>query len=304
MSTLIKTKGLIVAPLTPMHPDGSVFYERIAEQADLFQRNGLVGVFICGTTGESLSLSIAERKQIAETWMTVINPSLRCIVHVGHNGFDCSKELAQHAESIGAQAIAAFPPVYYKPATLEALTTWFKALAVTTALPIYYYNIPTMTGVNYSMRDFLEMLDDLDNLAGIKFTHEDLFDFGRCLDFQPGKYDILFGRDEILLSALALGAQGAVGGLYNFAAPLFYGVIDAFNNGELRTAQALQQKARELANIYFKYGRSIATAKAMMKIAGLDCGPARLPIKEVTEQQYAHMKTELESVGFLDYCMA
>ena len=270
----------------------------------MFQRNGLVGVFICGTTGESLSLSVAERKQIAETWMQVKNPSLRCIVHVGHNCFDCSKELAQHAQSIGAQAIAAFPPVYYKPSTMDSLTHWFKALAVATELPIYYYNIPSMTGVNFPMRDFLEKLDDLDNLAGVKYTHEDLYDFGRCLDFKPEKYDILFGRDEMLLSALALGARGAVGGLYNFAAPLFYRIIDAFNNGEPRTAQAFQQKARELANIYFKYGGSIATVKAMMKIAGLDCGPVRLPIKKVTEQQYARMKTELESVGFLDYCMA
>lgn len=303
MKNFVKTRGLIVAPLTPMNSGGSIHYEKVAEQAELFRRNNIVGVFICGTTGESMSLTIEERQRMAEVWKEVIDPNLKLIVHVGHDCLTYAKTLSHHAESIGADAVAALAPIFYKPNSLDALTHWFSDLASCTNLPFYYYNIPSVTGVNMPVREFLEKMQHLPNLAGVKFTHENLFDFGRCLECANGEYDILFGRDEMLLCGLALGATGAVGSFYNFAAPLFCRIIDAFNAGDLSHAQKLQGTARQLARIYFDHGATIATAKAMMKIAGLDCGPVRLPILELSSGQINSLEDELEKIHFENFCM-
>ncbi len=303
MINYAKTHGLIVAPLTPMTSDGAVNYDRIGEQAELFHRNKIVGVFICGTTGESMSLTLDERKQIADEWRNVINPKLKLIVHVGHDCLEYSKQLARHAESIKADAVAALAPIFYKPTSLDSLTKWFADLAASTSLPIYYYNIPSVTGVNVPVREFLEKLQHLPNLAGVKFTHENLFDYGRCLEFADGEFDVLFGRDEMLLSGLALGGTGAVGSFYNFAAPLFYQIIGAYYAGDMRQAQKLQSKARQLARIYFDHGATLATAKAMMKVAGLDCGPVRLPLLELSSDQLKSLTNELEKIQFQEFCM-
>src|SRR3569833_2624906 len=115
--------------------------------------------------------------------------------------------------------------------------------AVVSDMPFYYYHIPVLTGVGFDMYDLLKAVDGkVPNFAGVKYTHEDFMDFLSCMHFQNGKYDMLWGRDENMLSALVLGTKGAVGSTFNYAAPLYYDLIDAFNNGDLKKAQQLQQQ--------------------------------------------------------------
>jgi len=126
----------------------------------------------------------------------------------------------------------------------------------------------------------------LPNFAGIKFTHEDFMDFFSCLNFGNGKYDLLWGRDECLLSALVLGCRGAVGSTYNYAAPLYYALIRAFNNGDPDEARKLQLKSIDMIRLLGKYG-GMATGKAYMKYIGMDCGKFRSPVYNMTESMYS-----------------
>ncbi|HEY1023232.1 MAG TPA: dihydrodipicolinate synthase family protein, partial [Flavisolibacter sp.] len=141
----------------------------------------------------------------------------------------------------------------------------------------------------------------ISNFAGIKYTHEDFMDFLSCLHFMDGKYDMLWGRDENMLSALVLGTKGAVGSTFNYAAPLYYDLIDAFNRGDLKKAQGLQQRSIDMIRLLGKYG-GIATGKAYMKLLGLDCGKFRLPVQNMADEQFAQFRQDVERLSFESFC--
>ncbi len=296
-------KGLIAAPFTPMHPDGSVVLDAIAGYPQLLAANGCAGGFVNGTTGESLSLTVAERQQIAERWVAAAPKSFRVIVHVGHPCLADCKTLAAHAQEIGARAIGMMAPSFFKPATTaDLVASCAEVAAAAPALPFYYYHIPSMTGVQFPVYDFLTAAADrIPTLAGVKYTYEDLADLGRCIDLDGGRFNLLFGRDEALLAGLAVGAQGAVGTSYNFAAPLFRRIIEAFEAGNLAAAQREQGRAREMIATLHRHG-GLPAFKAVMKMIGLDCGPVRLPLRTLTDDEAAALRADLDAIGFFDYC--
>lgn len=294
--------GLIAAPHTPFRPDGAVAFDVIARQAQLLAHNRVAGAFICGTTGEGPSLTSEERRQIAEAWIAARPEGLSVIVHVGHLCLAEARALATHAQRIGADAIATVAPSFFKPAGQNELVAWCAQVAAAAPqLPFYYYTIPSMTGVSLSAADFLATAEStIPNLAGIKFTFENLMDFQRATAHAAGKFNVLFGRDEILLAGLGLGAKGAVGSTYNFAAPLYHRIIDAFNRGDLETARRAQMNAVEFISVLDRHG-GLAAGKSVMKLLGLDCGPVRLPIRALTKNDEASLRAGLEKIGFFDY---
>lgn len=295
--------GLIAAPHTPFRPDGSVALDVIARQARLLAHNRVAGAFICGTTGEGPTLTSAERRQIAEAWIAARQPGLAVIVHVGHLSLGEARALAAHAQDIGADAIATVAPSFFKPGSQAELVGWCAQLAAAAPkLPFYYYTIPSMTGVTLSAADFLAAAEaQIPNLAGIKFTFENLMDFSRATTHAGGKFNILFGRDEILLAGLSLGATGAVGSTYNYAAPLYHRIIDAFNRGDLASARRDQSRAIEFIGALDRHGGLVA-GKVAMKLIGLDCGPVRLPLRAASAADEAALRAAFEKVGFFDYC--
>ena len=294
--------GLIAAPHTPFHPHGNVRYETIERQAQLLSNNGVSGAFICGTTGEGASLTTEERMRVAERWREVQPEGFVTVVHVGHTSLGEASALARHAQEIGADAMAAVPPFYYKPPTVDALVAACAEIAAAAPqTPFYYYHIPGMTGVHFSMRAFLEAAADrIPTLAGIKYSDGDLMDFGRCADFDGGRFTMLFGSDEILLSALVAGASGAVGSTYNYASRLYLRVMDAYANGDMKTAEREQAKSREMVRIAFRYG-GMATGKAMMSLVGVDCGGLRPPLQSLTQGEVASLKRDLDEIGFFEF---
>ncbi|MBN1542058.1 dihydrodipicolinate synthase family protein, partial [candidate division KSB1 bacterium] len=130
-----------------------------------------------------------------------------------------------------------------------------------------------------------------------------LMDLGDCLTFRDGRYDILFGRDEMLLAGLAIGVKGAIGTFYNFAAPVFNRLIDAFQNGDLAQAQKMQEIARRIVAVFFRHQGSLGAAKEMMRLTGIDCGPVRLPLRSLDTQTAQALETELRQSGLLEYWM-
>jgi len=296
--------GLIAAPPTAMRADGGIELDTIERQAQALVAGGVRGAFVCGTTGESMSLTTAERLRVAERWCEVAPEGFAVIVHAGHTCLADSREIAAHAQKIGARAIAAMPPFFFRPDDVETLVAvGAEVAAAAPGLPFYYYHIPSMTGVYLKMADYLPAAASrTPTLAGMKFTYEDLMDYGRCVALEGGRFNMLFGRDEILLSALVLGARGAVGTTYNLAAPLYLRVMDAFERGDLDAARAAQNQAAEFVTVLVRFGVIEAT-KAAMKLTGVDCGPVRPPLRPVESERLEKLREALDAVGFFDFCI-
>lgn len=295
--------GLIAAPFTPFGAKGQLKLGVIPKIVKFYEATGVSGAFVCGTTGEGASMSNEERCLVAEAWRNAIKKdSMKLIVHVGHNSQSDACALAAHAEKIGADAIAAIAPSFFRPDSIDALVKWCEPIAAAAPkTPFYYYHMPSMTGVCFPMVDFLPVAAKrIRTFGGIKFTYENIMDYGLTLAAAGDKYDILFGRDEILLSALALGAKGAVGSTYNYASALYNRVIAAFEAGDMKKASAIQLESMHFIQAFCKYGGMNAN-KAILGLLGMECGPVRSPMTPVTAEKVAAMKADLEKLGFFEY---
>lgn len=294
--------GLVAAAHTPFKADGALNLAAIEKQAAHFLKNRVKVAFIGGSTGESHSLNVDERRQLAQRWMTVTRGTkMEVIVHVGSNCLVDAKALAAHAQKLGARAVSALTPSYFKPRTVATLVDCCAEIASSAPdLPFYFYDIPVLTGVSLSMPEFLEQgRERIPNLRGIKWTNPDLYSYQLCRNIS-GTFDLPWGNDEYLLAALALGAQGAVGSTYCFAAPIYHRLWKAFEAGDLDTARKEQYRSALLVKTLVPYGY-MGAAKATMKMLGVDVGPARLPNTNLTGEQFASLRNDLEQLGFFEW---
>lgn len=294
-----KYEGLVAAPFTPMDKNGNLNTAIIPEYYDFLGKNGVTGAFINGTTGEGPSLTQKEKQFQAHQWAACLKAGgkMRIINLVGGTSYQECIENAIFSRDEGLSAIAVIAPYYFKPAGAAQLAEFVTRVGESVPdMPVYFYHIPVLTGVNIQMAGFLEKISVmLPNFAGIKYTHEDLMDFLSCLNYKNGKYDLLWGRDECLLSALVTGCRGAVGSTYNYAAPLYHALMRAFNQGDLDEARRFQQLSVDLVNILEKYG-GIATGKAFMKYAGIDCGKYRSPVKNLDDDLYSNFVSDVRNL--------
>jgi len=295
--------GFIAPPSTPMADDGSLRLDVVEAQAAALTANDVKGAFICGTTGEGVSLSVEERMAVAGRWREVAPRNFRLIVHVGALGLPDVQTLASHAAEIGADAVGTLPPLYFKPETVDILLTWCGAVAsAAEPLPVYYYHMPGVTGVELPLSELLAADAARGSiLAGAKFTYEDLMDFRLCTEIAGGRYELFFGRDQMLLGALATGAKQAIGSTYNFAVPLYHRMIDAWSRGDTDAARAEQTRSAEMIGIIHRHG-GVAAMKAVMALVGVDCGPVRPPLRPLTDEQIDALAADLDAAGFADYC--
>jgi len=298
-------QGLIAAPFTPMKKDGSVNPDLIPEYYRFLKHNKVTGAFICGSTGEGVSMTSEEKKSVIKAWgdATKGDKDFQVMTLVGGTSIADGKDIARYAQQCGLYGVSFTAPFYFKPANVEMLAACCKEIAEAVPdMPFYYYHIPVLNGVGFPMIDLLKNVDGkISNFAGIKYTHEDFMDFLSCLHFQNGKYDMLWGRDENMLSAWAVGSKGAVGSTFNYAAPLYYHLIDAFNQNDLKKAQSLQQQSIDMITLLGKYG-GIATGKAYMKVVGIDCGEFRLPVKNMNAGQFEMFKKDVAQLNFSSFC--
>ena len=300
-----KIYGLIDAPFTPLDKQGNVNLDPIPEYAALLARNGLKGVFINGSSGEGYLLTEDERKQLAEAWVKAAPEGFKVIVHVGSTCVRSSRELARHAERIGAWGIGAMATPFPRIGRVEELVAYCGEIAAgAPSLPFYYYHIPAFNNAYLSMLDFLKAADGrIPNLAGIKYTFESLYEYNRCRRYRNGKFDILHGQDETILPCLAMGgAQGGIGGTTNYNGRVLTGIIDAWNRGDLEQARELQEYAQDVIDVICRYRGNIVGGKRIMKLIGLDLGPNRTPFQNMTDEEEAKMRQELEELDFFTRC--
>ncbi|SFC51995.1 N-acetylneuraminate lyase [Parapedobacter composti] len=298
---MAKINGLIAATFSTFHADGSVDFNGIPTLVDKLVDDGLKGVFICGTNGEGPNLTVEERMAVAEAYIKAAQGRLLVLVHVGHTSVADARRLAFHAEQIGADAISAVAGFYFKPGSVGNLVACMAAIASAAPnTPFYYYHIPALTGVGMDMVEFLRLGESqIPNLAGIKYTASTLHEYQACLNYGDGKFDVLFGYDELLLSALAVGAKGAIGSTYTFAAPLYKEVIKAYNACDMATAQRLQLRLVDMIRAFVKYP-PIPAQRAIMGMLGYELGRCRLPLEPLSVEQTDKLKNELDAISFFE----
>ena len=300
-----KIKGLIDAPFTPFHEDGSLNLAPIPEYAALLARNGLKGVFINGSSGEGYMLTEEERMQLAEAWMAAVPEDFKVIVHVGSTSVMSSRRLAEHAQKIGAWGSGAMATPFPKIGSIEQLCRYCEEIAsAAPELPFYYYHIPAFNGAFLSMYDFLKAVDGrIPNFAGIKYTFESLYEYNRCRRYQNGKFDMLHGQDETILPCLAMGgAQGGIGGTTNYNGRCLTGILEAWKKGDLEKARQLQDFAQDVIDVICNFRGNIVGGKRIMKLIGLDLGPNRVPFMSVTEEEEQELRRQLEAIDFFSHC--
>jgi len=296
---LTKFEGLVAAPFTPMDSKGYLNPDIIEIYYDFLEKNDIAGAFINGSTGEGPSLTQKEKHIQAERWAECHNRkgTVRIINLIGGTSWQECIENALFSFESGISAVAIIAPYYFKPSNEEQLAEYCAIIGESVPdMPVYFYHIPVLTGVSVSMIGFLEKISSmLPNFAGIKFTHEDIMDFSLCLNFKEGFYDMLWGRDECLLSALVLGCRGAVGSTYNYAAPLYHKMIEAFDSGNIEEARRLQRLSVDMISLLGKYG-GMATGKAFMRYSGLECGDFRSPVQNMPSGSYDNFVKDVKSL--------
>lgn len=297
-----KTKGLIAAPFTGMDLDGKINVKNVSSYADHLKKIGVKGVFVAGTTGEGMLMTDSERLEVIEAWISQKSDNFRIIAHAGSTSITSAKLLASESARLGAEAIAIMGPPFFATKGVNELVDFSKDVALSAPeLPFYYYHIPVLSKVDFPMSKYLNKAKSkIPNLAGIKFTDNNFREMSMCISMDSGKWDILNGYDELLLAGLSFGAVGAVGSTYNFMAPLYYGIINDFTNGNIEKAREKQQKSIEVINILIKYKGVLVSGKALMGLIGIECGPCRKPLENLTAKETQKLEGELSDLGFFE----
>lgn len=290
--------GLTAAVHTPMHADGSLWLEQIEPLVAHLADIDVSALYVCGSTGESASLTSSERKKVAEAFASVAAGRFPVAVQVGHNCLQESCELAAHAQRIGVAAISATAPSYFKPDNGDILLECLAMIANSAPeLPFYYYHIPTLVDVRVDIPTLLKRAQSrVPSFRGVKFTSAAIWEYQACVGVDQGYFDCLFGLDEMLLPALSVGARGAIGSTYNFAAPVYHQLIAAFARGDLQEARLMQDRAIRMIRTLTQHG-GMPAIKATMKLVGIDCGPTRLPLARLSTDAIGQLERDMSDVG-------
>lgn len=307
-----KITDSMIAVYTPMKEPSSVGLVAeldlsiIPAYAQFLRARNITNVLPAGSNGESLSLSVAERKSLAEAWAAAAKPlGLKVYMHVGSESLSESIELAQHsAKTDGITGIIAMAPVYFKP-TVETLVDFLAAIAGgAPTLPFWFYHFPDDTNVLPGQAHaFLELADSsgkIPNLMGIKFTDYNLMDFQLCMEVGAGKYNMLYGRDEQALGALLLGADAAVSSTIGYS-PTLRNAVQLWKAGKQPEAIEQQTRNAKLCSFFGTYeSQAMNVQKNIMAMVGMPVGPSRLPKTDIDAAAAAKLESQLRALSLLD----
>jgi len=287
--------GLIAPVINALTPEGKLNLPIIDQYADLLEKNKVTGAFVCGTAGEGTSLTLSERKQVVAKWVEASKGRIRIIAHIGTNCLEDAKELARHAQEVKADAVALVAPHYIRPESVEALVDFTAEVAKAAhEIPFFYYHFPDITNVRFTAISYLRLASKkIPNLQGIKFTHHDFHDFGLCVEYDGGKYDILNGYENVVLAGLSVGTPGSIGITFSLVGPHYAKIFKAWEDGDIKLARKENSKGVAFYSVLQKYG-VIRAHKALLKIKGLDLGPVRLPLVDLTQPEIANMLQDLK----------
>lgn len=297
---------ILCAAFTPMFKDGTVNHTRVPDLFNHTVGTGVNGIFLNGTTGECMSLSLRERLHLVEDWTKARNANkgapFRIVVHVGSTNLFEAASMAEHAQDQGADGFAMVPTFYFRPDTLQDLIDQCEYIAAAAPhIPFYFYNIPSLTGVNFPLLDFLELAARrIPNFGGIKNSHTNLVDYQHCLHFSKGRYALYWGTDEAFMMLHAGGNRHYVGSTYNYMNSMYLKMIDADDHGDTATVLRLEEEADTIYKIILAHNNIIA-GKEIMRFIGVDCGPVRRPLAPLTEAGSERLYQKLKSTTLFQY---
>ena len=293
--------GIIPALLTPFDAAGEVNPAALRELIEFHIAQGVAGEFVCGWSGEGMLLSEAERRLVAETAIAGARGRVPVIVHTGALTTAEAVRLSAHAGAAGADAISVKLPMIYSVGP-AGIRQHYRAIAAATTLPLYVYNEPGSASDPFTPAAFRDLCADIPTLAGMKFTSRDLFQMRQFLDLEVDgrRPNVLSGLEELLVGALAMGAHGSVGLIYNLLPRLGVDIYDAFQRGDVEEAQALQVRSNRVLNVWYAFEKAggLSVFKAMLKRIGIECGAGRPPHAPLTGAQFEELTEALDAAGF------
>ncbi|CAE7620483.1 npl-a [Symbiodinium natans] len=298
-------KEMVAAVFSPLSAKGSAGDLAIVPRyADMLVSKNVTSVLVAGTTGESLSLNVQERKNLGDAWAaTAKTHGMKVYIHVGAESVVDTIALAQHAAlTAGVAGLVCQTPTFFKP-SVETLHDYLVEVGRKVPhLPLWYYHFPDKSGVLSGQAHLLlEMIHErkeIPNFAGIKFTDVNLMDFQLCQMVGGGAYNMLYGRDEQYLAAAALGADAPISSTVQFS-PWLREVFRLTKLGKLWEAQGPQQAVAKLCSTFSAFEGSANVQKAVMQMV-LPVGPSRLPYRDLSEGEASTLERDLRAEKLLD----
>lgn len=291
MSKIEKYQGVIPAFYACYDDEGNVSPERTRSLARHLLEKGVKGLYVGGSSGECIYQGVTERKAVLENVMAEVGGKLTIIAHVACNNTADSQELARHAESLGVDAIAAIPPIYFHLPPYGIAEYWNDISAAAPNTDFIIYNIPQLAGVALTPALLDEMRKN-PRVIGVKNSSMPTQDIQMWKDQGGEDFVVMNGPDEQFISGLAMGATGGIGGTYAVMPELFLKARELFYAGKVGEAAAVQN---EICRIIYKmceaHGNLYAVMKAMLKKQGVDCGGVRKPLPALAEGDAAVVET-------------
>ncbi len=279
-------KGVFPALLTPFTFDDKINEKALKALIKFNLEKGVNGFYVCGSTAEAFLLTLEERKQILEIVKETVNEKAAIIAHIGCISTSQAVDLAKHAEKLKIDAISSVAPFYFK-FSFEEIMGYYDTITKQVDLPMLIYNFPGMSGVCFTEENIEEFMKN-ERIIGIKHTSNDFFMLERIKNNFKNKI-IYNGFDEMFLAGLAMGADGGIGSTYNFMAEKFLLIKNYFDNGEIKSAQSIQNDANTIIKELIKMG-VIPGIKEILNLLGFDFGYCRKPFKKVTAEESLVLK--------------
>ena len=283
MRDISKYRGIFPAFYACYEPDGSVSPARTRALANYLLKKGVKGLYVGGSSGECIYQNVAERKLVLENVMDEVGDKLTVIAHVACNNTADSQELAAHAQSLGVDAIASIPPIYFHLKPHGIAEYWNDISAAAPDTDFFIYNIPQLAGVALTQELLAEMLKN-PRVIGVKNSSMPTQDIELWEETGGEDFIVMNGPDEQLISGLAMGATGGIGGTYAVMPELYMKIMELYEAGDMKTAAVIQRRVCHIIYVMCSaYGNLYAVMKEILRMRGLDIGGVRKPLPAIID---------------------
>lgn len=289
--------GAGVAIVTPMNEDFTVNYEKLEQLVDEQVAGGTDAIIICGTTGESSTLTHEEHLECIRVAIARTNKRIPVIAGTGSNCTETAVYLSKEAEAYGADGVLLVTP-YYNKATQKGLVAHFGAIAKAIDIPIVLYNIQSRTGCNILPQTIKEMSDIYDNIVAVKEASGNISQVADIAQLTEGKLDIYSGNDDQIVPVLSLGGKGVISVLSNIAPRQTHEIVASYLAGDVQKSCRMQLEALPLIHALFSEVNPIPV-KAALNMLGKEVGPLRAPLTVMEPAHQEVLRREMEAYGLL-----
>lgn len=290
-------KGAGVAIVTPMHEDGTVNYEQFAKLLEFQIANKTDAIIVCGTTGESSTLTHEEHLDVIRYCTEIVAGRIPVIAGTGSNCTETAIYLSTEAEKMGVDGLLLVSP-YYNKATQNGLYAHFKAVADSVKVPCLLYNVPSRTGCNILPETVVRLCRDVENIVGVKEASGNISQIAHLAAIADGCVDIYSGNDDQIVPIMSLGGLGVISVLSNVAPAQTHEICQSYLDGNAKESCRLQLKALELCNALFCEVNPIPVKKAL-NLMGMNAGALRMPLTEMEPANAERLEKAMKNYGIL-----